>query len=588
MKPVALVDGEARAFKRFAQGGLERVRAGRLAAGRGGFGVEDQLELRLLGAQLVGERGEGRGVFENQPQQRGPRELDGQPLRGSAQFFGWMLGIGGDEQGVGRAAAFGTAGGALGGAAQRFTVGVEADGEPVGALAGEAPHVAALAAAQIEQQGAMAGAQGVPLRALTVAGFGAGHDFHVGSLRATQRRRAIRLGSAFAECAQCAMSAAPRDAWRKSRLMPTPARVVFLPQEDAPLAVEHVELPDPGPLQVVVRQFSSGICHSQLHQMHNPRPSDQVLGHEATGEVIKVGSEVTNVAVGDIVFVTWVPRDPSVAARPVEEIVVERPNGRQATTRNVFTWADHTIADEKYIVKVPQDTRRDVTSIIGCAVLTGSGAVYNTAAVREGDSVAIFGVGGVGLSAVVAAAVVKADPIIAVDLDDEKLEFAKRFGATHGVNAGGSDAIEQVKALTAGAEGLTTSFGEPVSGVDFAFDCIGREVTMGQILRAVRPGVLGEASGGTAVLVGVPQSGLQFSEEDMRGLLINEKRYIGSIGGSCRPDRDFPMFLAWSEDGDLDLDAMVTERFKISQINEATAALEQGEIFGRAILEFDD
>lgn len=370
--------------------------------------------------------------------------------------------------------------------------------------------------------------------------------------------------------------------------MPTPARVVFLPQEDAPLAVEHVELPDPGPLQVVVRQFSSGICHSQLHQMHNPRPSDQVLGHEATGEVIKVGSEVTNVAVGDIVFVTWVPRDPSVAARPVEEIVVERPNGRQATTRNVFTWADHTIADEKYIVKVPQDTRRDVTSIIGCAVLTGSGAVYNTAAVREGDSVAIFGVGGVGLSAVVAAAVVKADPIIAVDLDDEKLEFAKRFGATHGVNAGGSDAIEQVKALTAGAEGLTTSFGEPVSGVDFAFDCIGREVTMGQILRAVRPGVLGEASGGTAVLVGVPQSGLQFSEEDMRGLLINEKRYIGSIGGSCRPDRDFPMFLAWSEDGDLDLDAMVTERFKISQINEATAALEQGEIFGRAILEFDD
>ena len=555
-----------------------------MAAGRGGFGVEDQLELRLVGAELVGERGEGWGVFEDQAEQRGPGEVDGQPLGCAEQFLGRALGVGDDEQGVGRAAAFGATGGALGGAAQRFAVGVESDGEPVGMLAGEAPHMAALAAAQIEQQGVVAGAQGVPLLAVAVAGFGAGHHFHAGRVGATQRRRAIRLCRTFAECAQCA----PRDAQRKSRLMPTPARVVFLPQEDAPLAVEHVELPDPGPLQVVVRQFSSGICHSQLHQMHNPRPSDQVLGHEATGEVIQVGSEVTNVAVGDLVFVTWVPRDPSVARRAVEEIVVERPNGRQATTRNVFTWADHTIADEKYIVKVPQDTRRDVTSIIGCAVLTGSGAVYNTAAVREGDSVAIFGVGGVGLSAVVAAAVVKADPIIAVDLDDEKLEFAKRFGATHGVNAGGGDAIEQIKALTAGAEGLTTSFGEPVSGVDFAFDCIGREVTMGQILRAVRPGVLGEASGGTAVLVGVPQSGLQFSEEDMRGLLINEKRYIGSIGGSCRPDRDFPMFLAWSEDGDLDLDAMVTERFKIGQINEATAALEQGEIFGRAILEFDD
>ena len=370
--------------------------------------------------------------------------------------------------------------------------------------------------------------------------------------------------------------------------MPTPARVVFLPEEDAPLAVERVDLPDPGAHQVVVRQYASGICHSQLHQMHNPRPADQVLGHEATGEVVAVGSEVDNVAVGDVVFVTWVPRTPETAMRPAEQIVIERPDGRRATTRNVFTWADHTIADEKYVVKVPPDTRRDVTSIIGCAVLTGSGAVYNTAAVREGDSVVIFGVGGVGLSAVVAASVVKADPIIAVDLDDEKLEFAKRFGATHGVNASGGDAIEQIQALTPAAGGATTSFGEPGSGADFAFDCIGREVTMGQILRAVRPGVLGATGGGTAVLVGVPQSGLSFSEADMRGLLINEKRYIGSIGGSCRPDRDFPMFLAWAEDGALDLDAMVTERFKIGQINEATAALEHGEIFGRAILEFDD
>ena len=371
--------------------------------------------------------------------------------------------------------------------------------------------------------------------------------------------------------------------------MPTPARVVFLPEADEPLAVERVELPDPTDYQVVVRQFASGICHSQLHQMHNPRDGDQILGHEATGEVIKVGSQVTNVQVGDIVFVTWVPRNAETAIRDVDTIVVERPNGRTATTRNVFTWCDTTIADEKYIVKVPQDTRRDVTSIIGCAVLTGSGAVYNTAAVREGDSVAIFGVGGVGLSAVVAASVVKADPIIAVDLDEEKLEFAKRFGATHGVNAGSGDAIEQIKELTGGPAGLTTSFGEPISGVDFAFDCIGRKVTMEQILRAVRPGILGAESGGTAVLVGVPhEAGAEFTQQEMMGLLVNEKKYIGSIGGSCRPDRDFPMFLAWAEDGALDLDAMVTERFKIGQINEATAALEQGEIFGRAIMEFDD
>ena len=275
--------------------------------------------------------------------------------------------------------------------------------------------------------------------------------------------------------------------------MPTPARVVILPQEDAPLTVEQVQLADPGPLQVAVRLFSSGICHSQLHLIHNPRASDLVLGHEATGEVIAIGSEVTHVAEGDIVFVTWLPRNPSVGTRPAQKVIVERPNGRQATSRDVFTWADHTVVDDKYVVKVPPNTRRDVTSIVGCAVLTGSGAVYNTAGVREGDSVAVFGAGGVGLSAVVAASVVKADPIIAVDLDDEKLEFARKFGATHCINASAGDAVEQVRALTADPGGLTTPIGEAVAGVDFAFDCIGREATMGQILRAVRPGHLGHA-----------------------------------------------------------------------------------------------
>ena len=370
--------------------------------------------------------------------------------------------------------------------------------------------------------------------------------------------------------------------------MPTPARVVILPQEDGPLTIEQVQLADPGPLQVAVRLFSSGICHSQLHLMHNPRASDLVLGHEATGEVIAIGSEVTHVAEGDIVFVTWLPRNPSVGTRPAQKVIVERPNGRQATSRDVFTWADHTVVDDKYVVKVPPNTRRDVTSIVGCAVLTGSGAVYNTADVREGDSVAVFGAGGVGLSAVVAASVVKADPIIAVDLDDEKLEFARKFGATHCINASAGDAVEQVRALTADPSGLTTPIGEAVAGVDFAFDCIGREATMGQILRAVRPGIWGTRSGGTAVLVGVPQTELHLSTADMRGMLYGERRFLGSVGGSCQPERDFPMFLAWADDGALDLDAMVTERFKIGQINEAATALEHGEIFGRAILEFDD
>jgi Zn-dependent alcohol dehydrogenase len=208
--------------------------------------------------------------------------------------------------------------------------------------------------------------------------------------------------------------------------------------------------------------------------------------------------------------------------------------------------------------------------------------VINTAQVQPGDSVAIFGVGGVGLSAVVGAKVAGASPIIAVDLDDDKLAFAKRFGATHGINAGREDPVAAIHALTA-REGQFTILQSPVSGVDFAFDCIGIKTTMEQIVPACRSGHFGARDGGTAVLVGVPGTTVELNAIDV---LLNEKHFIGSIGGSCAPDRDFPRFLEWQDNGDLDLDAMVTQRFALEDINEATAALQEGRIAGRAILEF--
>jgi Zn-dependent alcohol dehydrogenase len=214
--------------------------------------------------------------------------------------------------------------------------------------------------------------------------------------------------------------------------------------------------------------------------------------------------------------------------------------------------------------------------------MTGAGAVINTANVQPGQSVAVFGVGGVGLSAVVGAKMAGADPIIAVDLDDAKLEFAKQFGATHGVNASQQNPVEAIHALTA-REGQFTIFGMPVSGVDFAFDCIGIKTTMEQIIPACRSGHFGAKDGGTGVLVGVPGTNVELDAMDV---LLNEKHFIGSIGGSCAPDRDFPRFLEWEENGDLQLNALVTQRFSIDRINEATAALEKGEITGRAILEF--
>ncbi len=364
--------------------------------------------------------------------------------------------------------------------------------------------------------------------------------------------------------------------------MGTKARVCVLPQKPGPLDVMELELPDPGPHQVVVKQFASGVCHSQLHQMHNPRQSPVVLGHESTGVVVKAGAE-TDLNEGDTVLVTWVPKAAGGTARPSEPAMLTLPDGAVAVSQNVFTWADHTIADEQYVVKVADDIDKEVTAIIGCAVMTGAGAVENTAGVKKGDSVAIFGVGGVGLSAVVAARELGANPIIAVDLDDEKLAFAQQFGATHSINAATTDPIEAIRALTV-KDGKRTIRRETVAGADFVFDCIGIKKTMEQIVPAARTGFFGAEPGGTAVLVGVPQTSVELSAVD---ILVNEKKFIGSIGGSCSPARDFPKYLDWYATGKLDLGALVTARYGIDEINEATRALDAGEISGRAILVFD-
>lgn len=364
--------------------------------------------------------------------------------------------------------------------------------------------------------------------------------------------------------------------------MGTPANVVVLPQDTATLRIEQLDLPDPGPTQVVVKEYASGICHSQLHQMHRPRTSPVVLGHEATGVVLKTGSDVSHVKEGDTVLVTWVPRNVEAAGSPPLTAELQVSDGL-AISENVFTWADHTLCDQQYVVKVDPNIRKDVTAIIGCAVMTGAGAVINTANVQAGQSVVVFGVGGVGLSAVVGAKIAGADPIIAVDLDDSKLAFAKAFGATHGINASSVDPVEAIHAMTQKSDQFTI-FKAPVSGADFAFDCIGIRTTMEQIVPACRSGHFGAGPGGMAVLVGVPSTPVELDALDV---LINEKQFIGSIGGSCAPDRDFPRFLEWYDNGDLDLDQLVTARYRIEQINEATDALQAGEIQGRAIMEFD-
>lgn len=354
-------------------------------------------------------------------------------------------------------------------------------------------------------------------------------------------------------------------------------RIAVLPAGTSTLAVKGVTFPDPGASQVIVRQYASGVCHSQLHEMHRPRTEDRLLGHESTGVVEAAGSAVRHVKVGDTVLVTWVPRSPQDPFRAPEGSSLTFDDGRTAATASVFTWASHMVVDEQYVVKAPQGTPLDTGAIIGCAVMTGAGAVLHSAGVRPGQSVAVWGVGGVGLSAIAAARNSGASPIIAVDIDDEKLEMARRFGATEVVNAATADAVAEVRRLTPGTRE------RDLGGVDYAFDCIGRVIATQQAIAATRRGHIGETRGGTAFLVGVPTEPATVDTSD---LLIGEKRFVGSLGGSCTPDVDFPVFVSWYTSGQLELDSLVTARYKLDDINQACADLEAGRIAGRAILDF--
>jgi Zn-dependent alcohol dehydrogenase len=359
--------------------------------------------------------------------------------------------------------------------------------------------------------------------------------------------------------------------------MKTPAAIFV--GTGQPMVIDDIELPDPGPTQVLVRQFATGVCHSQLHELNRPNPTvPLVLGHESTGVVSAVGDQVSHVKEGDHVMVTWVQRNATRSTpRPTPANVTYKGQqvhfGAPAFT-GTFTWSRDTVADQQMVVPLDKDVASDVTSIIGCAVMTGAGAALNAAQVRPGNSVVIIGAGGVGLSVVQACANLSAYPIIVVDLADEKLEFAKQFGATIGINARNGDPVARVRELMGG---------EVTSGVDFAFDAIGIGQTMEQILQMARARLPGEREGGVAVLVGVPHG--QTPTLPMH-MLFGGKVYRGAPGGCSTPDRDFPLLVRWFKEGKMPLDLMVTRRYSLEQMNEACDALARGEIAGRAIVTF--
>ncbi len=342
--------------------------------------------------------------------------------------------------------------------------------------------------------------------------------------------------------------------------------------------VETIELAGPGPNEVEVAIVAAGVCGTDLHVAVGDWdiPTPVVLGHEGAGIVTAVGEAVTGVVPGDHVILTWMPRCGNCrhcqVGRPwqclqVVEVIETQGVLFDGTSRwssngapvhhfsGVSSFAERVVVPESGAVKIRSDAPLDSVVIIGCGVATGVGAVRNTAGVPEGATVAVIGCGGVGLSCIQGARLVKADRVIAVDVNPDKLAVARRLGATDTINAQTADPVAEIREITSG-------------GVDFAFDAIGKTVTTEQAVAAL-------GIGGTAVIVGLPPEGTT-ARFDPLALSEASRRILGSHYGSIDPHRDIPELVDLYMAGQLDLDSLISNRRPLEEAREALDDLKAG------------
>jgi S-(hydroxymethyl)glutathione dehydrogenase/alcohol dehydrogenase len=363
---------------------------------------------------------------------------------------------------------------------------------------------------------------------------------------------------------------------------PVNAAVFYRPHE--PLAIEQIEIAAPNEHEVLVRTVATGVCHSDLHYVDgHARPASSnplVLGHEGAGIVEAVGSAVTEFKPGDHVVaclsgfcgacqqcLTGHPNRCTMAAvsRPASEPPrLSRDGQRYEQMRGISSYAEQMLLNEHFLVKVDDDLPLESVALIGCGVLTGVGAALKSSGLRAGESVAVFGCGGVGLSIIQGARSGGARQIIALDRFDSKLEFAKQFGATHTVNTSDVDAVEAVRELSKG-------------GVDHAFEAVGIPMLVRQTVESL-------AIGGTATIVGVLPAGsmIEFPWESLRP----ECKVQTSRMGSNAFRVDIPRYLELYRQGRLMLDEMVSRRGRLEDVNAAFEAMSTGEV-ARTVLLFD-
>ena len=346
----------------------------------------------------------------------------------------------------------------------------------------------------------------------------------------------------------------------------------------APVSLETILVPDPGPGEALIRVQACGVCHTDLHYREGAIGDDfpYFLGHEASGVVEKVGDDVDNVAPGDFVIIAW--RAPCNTCRSCLRgrpwYCFDSGNATQQMTLAAGTplspalgigaFAELTLVASGQAVKVNPDADPKAAGLIGCGIMAGLGAAINTGGVSRGDSVAVFGCGGVGDAAIAGSKLAGAHTIIAVDIDDRKLEWAKGFGATHTVNSRETDPVEAIQSLTGG------------NGADVCIEAIGLPQTYEQAFFA-------RDLAGTVVLVGVPSPEMKIElpmiEVFGRGGTLKSSWY-----GDCLPTRDFPMFIDLYMQGRLDLDGFVSESIGIGDVEEAFHKMERGEVLRSVVV----
>ncbi len=360
--------------------------------------------------------------------------------------------------------------------------------------------------------------------------------------------------------------------------MPHQVRGIIAGAKGATVKLQDILVHDPGPGEALIRVKACGVCHTDLHYregaINNEFPF--LLGHEASGTVESVGDGVNNVAPGDFIIIAW--RSPCgtcrsclrgrpwycFASRNAQQPMTLADGTPLSPALGIGAFAELTLVDAGQAVKVNADASPQAAGLVGCGIMAGLGAAINTGDVTRGDSVAVFGCGGVGDAAIAGARLAGAHTIIGVDIDDRKLEWAKEFGATHTINASQTDPVEAIRKLTGG------------NGVNVAIEAVGSPKTYEQAFYA-------RDHAGTLVQVGVPSPDMKI-ELPLIELFGRGGSLKSSWYGDCLPSRDFPMYIDLYLQGRLDLEKFVSETIPLDGVEDAFHKMERGEVLRSVVV----